>query len=589
MDTKAQLMAACREGRVDRVHALTRGSDIPPSHGFLYEAARAGHLEVVRLLLRLRTPPRITNDSNTAFTAACGAGHMHVVRLLLKEHGLPPRGASVAMEAAAAGGHLPLVRLLLRAGAPTAPGVLSCAADSESEPMVRELIELGASHGPYRGLYAVDYAAARGNAAIVSLLLRDGAQLHVCAPASHWGRETHGTAVTRAIGRGSVDTLRVLCSTRRAVRVTAKVVSGEGSKSAPDALCCCWSKMRELKRQAEAGRAGGLASAAPWGGGMELWEPVMALYERVGERWRRKLRACEQSRAAEAGEHKAWLEKALWRLDEHYRKVLAHVASSNMPLAVASLVQRGVHMADADGRWDSALEAAVKGGAGHSVRVLLEADAPRTLGSRRRHGSLLSAACGRGAGSALVVQHLLAAGEEAAVADVHGVTPLLSAAEEADAAVAELLVGAGARAGVQAAHGVRAHPIDPLAVLVASRHKAEAAEAVERTAVILLHAGADMWARLGPLDLYPWSDYRRATWAADTINHKMSIWEAVKSNGKKDHRAMVCAKKLLIALSDFDRRVEWAVRLCLLLLPRELVEVVLRMYRGGADCPHRNL
>ncbi len=178
--TSSKLQAAADKGDGGRVaRLLEANADTDPSVA-LDNAARAGHTEIVRMLLEAGADPSKGLDD------AAGAGRTEVVRVLLGAGARP----SDALDDAVRAGHAQIVQILLDAGAHPSRG-LKDAAGAGHIKIVRILIEAGAD--PSRGL---DDAAGAGHIEIVRVLLEAGA-----APSR---------GMSRAAGAGHTEIVRIL-------------------------------------------------------------------------------------------------------------------------------------------------------------------------------------------------------------------------------------------------------------------------------------------------------------------------------------------------------------------------------------------
>ena len=161
------LVAAAARGDIETVaRLLEAGAD--PSDA-LDDAARAGHAEVVRMLLEAGRPVKFYEGSLRLLSAlqdAASAGHDQAVHVLL-EAGAGP--SFHALDDAVEAGDIGMSRMLLEAGAAPSPRAMDFAAGAGNVEILRMLLHAGAN--PSDGLFS---ATANGEAEIVESLLRSG-------------------------------------------------------------------------------------------------------------------------------------------------------------------------------------------------------------------------------------------------------------------------------------------------------------------------------------------------------------------------------------------------------------------------------
>ena len=180
----------------------------------LYEAASAGEVEVVRILLQSGVGPNVRKHSLTALMSASLNGHVEVVRLLLEG------GAAInstdgmghtALIRASEQGHAEVVHLLLGGRAAhdskTSFGdtALIRASEGGHADVVRLLLQGGADKN-VRGMFddtALISAAGHGRVEVARVLLEAGA-------ATHMTNEYGDTALKAALVKGHPEVVRLL-------------------------------------------------------------------------------------------------------------------------------------------------------------------------------------------------------------------------------------------------------------------------------------------------------------------------------------------------------------------------------------------
>lgn len=160
------MIPAAAAGHTEIVRVLMdRGAHVDTREPFgdsaLTAAARWGRVGVVELLLE-RGP--YTEDMKVALRSAAGGGHLDVVQVLLKA-GVAP--STTALADAAEGGHLGVVDQLLKAGAKPSSEALICAAEGGHLGAAELLLKAGAK--PW--LPALRAAAEQGHTGLLELLL----------------------------------------------------------------------------------------------------------------------------------------------------------------------------------------------------------------------------------------------------------------------------------------------------------------------------------------------------------------------------------------------------------------------------------
>lgn len=159
---------------------LINGANLSDS---LVQAARAGHLETVNVLLaRGINPDAPDNDGLKALEQAARNGHLDVVNILL-ENGADPDAnrevGSTALRQAAVSGHIDIVKTLLAHGAKpgNSPGVLVEVIGYGYLAIIEALLAHGADPDAYdnRGRLALREAFYHGRFDIVNALLDKGA------------------------------------------------------------------------------------------------------------------------------------------------------------------------------------------------------------------------------------------------------------------------------------------------------------------------------------------------------------------------------------------------------------------------------
>ncbi|KNC53854.1 uncharacterized protein AMSG_09805 [Thecamonas trahens ATCC 50062] len=247
------LSLAAARGRTRVVSALVAaGADVnaPPQSPPLTGAAKAGHLGIVRELLKAGarqcdgTFDRLSGDAPSAVEAAARSGHTEVVALLVKS-GADPERIAAALHLAAEGGHLETVRVLVELspaavaatddaghtafelaarrgrvdvarflarvgniGPDVLASALHLAATGEHVPVMRVLVDdlcapLDATHGSYASPVLVTAAQWASTAAPVAVLIDAGAPINAATTAGY-------TALHTAIVRGKADIVAVL-------------------------------------------------------------------------------------------------------------------------------------------------------------------------------------------------------------------------------------------------------------------------------------------------------------------------------------------------------------------------------------------
>ncbi|MEU8664597.1 ankyrin repeat domain-containing protein [Actinoplanes philippinensis] len=233
MDRDALLVAAVRADDPAAVaHALEGGADPDAAAGrftvtVLSEAASAGRLEIVRLLVEAGASLRARNARyRSPLLSAVAGGHLDVIRLLVDHGALDvdsnDRGSPLAA-AIAATRHRPrtaaleVLRYLLELGAESAPGeedpIVQAVLGSVAPAVLRTLLGHGADANARRsdGTPALILAARRGDHAAVDTLLTAGADPDAV--------DSHGhTALMHAIERNAqaVSTALLLAGAGRA-------------------------------------------------------------------------------------------------------------------------------------------------------------------------------------------------------------------------------------------------------------------------------------------------------------------------------------------------------------------------------------
>jgi hypothetical protein len=146
---------ACSHDKADVARALLPASAAPARGSFaplLAEAALAGHLGVVQLLLELpETRLALRSPGDIALASAVAGGHEHVVRALLQAGADVHANQDSCLWQAVQARDLPVVRALLQAGADVNLGLgepclsLDKAVEAGDEPLVTALLEAGAN------------------------------------------------------------------------------------------------------------------------------------------------------------------------------------------------------------------------------------------------------------------------------------------------------------------------------------------------------------------------------------------------------------------------------------------------------------
>ncbi|XP_037094837.1 ankyrin repeat and KH domain-containing protein 1-like [Pollicipes pollicipes] len=182
----AQVLLAMRANVEDRG---MKGDCTP-----LMEAATAGHVEVVRLLIKHKADVNAQSSSgNTPLMYACSGGHVEVVRALLQAganiEDANENGHTPLMEAASAG-HVDVAQILLDHGAGInthsnefKESALTLACYKGHLAMVRFLLEAGADqeHKTEEMHTALMEASMDGHVEVARLLLDSGAQVNMPA------------------------------------------------------------------------------------------------------------------------------------------------------------------------------------------------------------------------------------------------------------------------------------------------------------------------------------------------------------------------------------------------------------------------
>ena len=158
--SEQDLVSAAKEGRVSEVEKILRRPQSPnvtDEYGEtpLGHAVCAGHLEVVRVLLKARAHTDRPGRMSPCLHAASELGHLDIVRLLLEkksDKNAQDRVGSTALTRAATAGQLEIVRLLVSARA--------------------DIDKFDRLNGT-----ALKYAASKGHAQIVRFLLSKKADI----------------------------------------------------------------------------------------------------------------------------------------------------------------------------------------------------------------------------------------------------------------------------------------------------------------------------------------------------------------------------------------------------------------------------
>lgn len=163
---------AARAGHVEVVRLLLKDGRINPGADDNYAirwAARRGHTEVVRLLLEDgRVDPTDVNDE--AIRLAIQKGHVEIVKLLI-EHGCDPDDSN-SIATAAERGHTDMVKLLLHYVSPRAIDIGTVVADGYTE-IVRLLLDDEQFDPCVESNVALRTAIAYDHAEILEMLMAD--------------------------------------------------------------------------------------------------------------------------------------------------------------------------------------------------------------------------------------------------------------------------------------------------------------------------------------------------------------------------------------------------------------------------------
>jgi ankyrin repeat protein len=198
------LMMAASAGHARDVRELLQGrADVDATDGegltALDHAARSGHREVVRLLLKAGGK-RATKRASSALALAASQGHAALVRELLPVvptvH-LAKQPESAALAQAACGGHLEVVRLLLGTEPGPAPGLVSVALNQAVNEGHQEVFNLLAPLADPRTV-----AAARKK--LDAILRGQRRQEQPNQPAAN----ENTLRLVRAAGAGKIETIR---------------------------------------------------------------------------------------------------------------------------------------------------------------------------------------------------------------------------------------------------------------------------------------------------------------------------------------------------------------------------------------------
>jgi ankyrin repeat protein len=230
MNPISDLSNAAASGQPARVREyLATGAPVDPSgpgqESPLTQAAEAGHVDIVRLLLEAGADPNNMWANPPSILAAAASGRQDIVEILLA-HGASPDAVDeeheTALMAAAAGGHIHVLRKLLDAGADatihSARGASAITAASEHEcwdivdillpqsladdvqAVTRRRLTHSDEAGPAQRLIE---AVRRGDLAEVQTLLAGGTPVDMATRAGE-------TALMWAAGTGKVEIVRVL-------------------------------------------------------------------------------------------------------------------------------------------------------------------------------------------------------------------------------------------------------------------------------------------------------------------------------------------------------------------------------------------
>lgn len=170
---------------------------------FIIAAARNGHFEVVRELLKNGAIPG--HERGWAVREAASNGHFEVVRVLLERGAVIPREhLELAVVAAAHHGHLEVVRVLLERDAVISQNsfeeAVRVAALNNNVAVVQELLKRGAGLSKEHRRYAIQAAARSGYSEVVRVVLTDGAI----------SRAIREKSLSRAYFKGHYDVVREL-------------------------------------------------------------------------------------------------------------------------------------------------------------------------------------------------------------------------------------------------------------------------------------------------------------------------------------------------------------------------------------------
>ncbi|CAE7942537.1 Ankrd17 [Symbiodinium sp. KB8] len=189
--SEQDLVSAAKEGRVSEVEKILRRPQSPnvtDEYGEtpLGHAVCAGHLEVVRVLLKAWAHTDRPGRMSPCLHAASELGHLDIVRLLLEkksDKNAQDRVGSTALTRAATAGQLEIVRLLVSARADIDKfdrlngTALKYAASKGHAQIVRFLLSKKAdiSTADWLGMTAVRWASCRGHTEARQLLVDAGA------------------------------------------------------------------------------------------------------------------------------------------------------------------------------------------------------------------------------------------------------------------------------------------------------------------------------------------------------------------------------------------------------------------------------
>ncbi len=212
------LGAAARKGHLDAVRVLLRYGANPDIRGYdwygltaLMWAAREGHLDIVKEMVEHGATIDLENQSGqTALYQAAKSGHLDVAKYLIEaganveagEYLLPLAGAS-------SGGHREMVCFLLERGASVHVNgfydrsPLGCACAAGHLEIANLLIARGACVNEAKHHTPLTCAAQNGHLEIVSLLLEHGADPNVKGPGGE-------TAMLAAAEAGQWDIVKLL-------------------------------------------------------------------------------------------------------------------------------------------------------------------------------------------------------------------------------------------------------------------------------------------------------------------------------------------------------------------------------------------